>query len=55
MAKYIVCENCNAFIEYNPTHEYKGGTSYTTFKCPKCGHVKKTSINHIHYGQDGRK
>ena len=38
MAKYIICEKCGKLIEYNPEYKYEGGTSYTTLKCPECGH-----------------
>lgn len=55
MAKYIICEKCGKLIEYNPEYKYEGGTSYTTLKCPECGHVKQTSTNHIHYGNDGKR
>lgn len=53
MAKYIICENCKKLIEYNPETKIEGGTTYTTLKCPFCGHVKTSSRNHIHYGNDG--
>lgn len=55
MAEYIICESCKKLIEYKPEMKYEGGTSYTILKCPKCWHEKRTSVNHIHYGQDGRK
>lgn len=55
MAKYIICDNCKKLIEYNPETKYEGGTSYTTIRCPLCGHVKQTSTNHIHYGLDGKR
>lgn len=54
MAKYAMCESCKAVVEYNPETKYEGGISYTAFKCPKCGHIKKTNVNHIHYGDDGK-
>ena len=54
MAKYVMCEKCKKVVEYKPETKYEGGTSFTTFKCPECGHVKITSRNHVHYGQDGR-
>lgn len=52
MTSYIICINCNNLVEYTPETKYEGGTSYVYFKCPKCGHEKKISINHIHYGSD---
>lgn len=55
MAKYTICEKCKKFIEYKATTKYEGGMSYTTIKCPECGHTKATSVNHIHYGNDGKK
>lgn len=55
MAQYIICEGCGKLIEYKPETKYEGGTSYITLQCPLCGHVKKTSINHVHYGLDGKR
>ena len=55
MAEYTVCEKCGELIEYKPETRYEGGMSYTSLVCPKCGYVKKTSSNHIHYGQDGKR
>ena len=56
MSKYIICEKCNSLVEYSHLElKYEGGTSYTVFTCPECGYVKKSSTNHIHYGEDGRK
>lgn len=55
MAKYIICGGCGNLIEYKPETKYEGGISYTTLKCPECGHIKKTNVNHIHYGNDGKK
>lgn len=55
MARYVICEGCKKLVEYKPETRIEGGTSYTTFRCPGCGYVKNTSINHIHYGQDGRR
>lgn len=55
MAQYAVCKKCKSVVEYKPETRYEGGTSYTIFKCPKCGHVKSSSINHVHYGSDGKR
>ena len=55
MAKYIICEKCKRLIEYKPIARYEGGTSYTTSKCSECGHEKTTSVNYVHYGEDGKK
>lgn len=55
MAQYVMCEKCKKVIEYKPETKIEGGISYTTLVCPECGHVKKTSTNHIHYGQDGKR
>lgn len=55
MAKYVICENCKKMIEYKPESKYMGGISCVTLVCPICGHIKKTSTNHIHYGNDGKK
>ena len=55
MASYIICENCKKVIEYIPERKYEGGTSYTTLRCPLCGYVKQTTVNHVHYGNDGKR
>lgn len=55
MTKYVICDNCKSLIEYNVEYKYEGGTSYMSLKCPECGHIKNTSVNHIHYGNDGKK
>lgn len=54
MPKFIICEKCKKLVEYNPTTKYEGGMSYTTFSCSKCGYIKTTNTNHIHYGNDGK-
>lgn len=55
MAEFIICERCKNLVEYKSEQKYEGGISYTNFKCPICGYIKKTNVNHVHYGQDGRK
>lgn len=55
MAQYAICGKCGKLVEYKPETKYEGGMSYTTLVCPLCGYVKKTSVNHIHYGQDGKR
>lgn len=55
MSKYVICDSCNKLIEYKPETKYEGGTSYITLKCPLCGYIKHTTINHTHYGNDGIK
>lgn len=55
MARYTICDKCREFIEYKPDIKYEGGITYEALKCPKCGHIKYTSTNHIHYGNDGKK
>lgn len=55
MARYIICEKCKKLIECNPITKYEGGTSFITIKCPECGYEKTTSVNHIHYGEDGKR
>lgn len=54
MARFIICEKCKKFVKYDPETVYEGGMSYTTLVCPKCGYVKRNSVNHVHYGQDGK-
>lgn len=54
MASYTMCDKCKEVVKYEPETKYEGGISYTTFICPKCGYVKSTSRNHIHYGLDGK-
>ena len=29
MVKYVICDNCNKFIEYKPETKYEGGTSHS--------------------------
>ena len=48
MAKYVICEDCKKLIEYNPEIKHEYGTTYTTLTCPLCGHVKRTTKNHVH-------
>lgn len=55
MAQYAICEGCKKLVEYSPEQKYEGGTSYTIFKCPECGYIKKTSMSYIHYGMDGKR
>lgn len=55
MARYIVCDKCKELVEYKPETKYEEGTFYTIFKCPKCDHVKTTTINYVHYGLDGKR
>lgn len=55
MAKYIICDKCKKLIEYITSTKYEGGTSYITTKCPECGYEKTISVNHIHYGEDGKR
>lgn len=55
MSTYTICEKCGKLIEYTPETKYEGGTSYTTLKCPLCGHVKESTTNHVHYGLDGKR
>lgn len=55
MASYSVCEKCKEVVEYIPEIKIEGHTTYTEFKCPKCGHVKQSTRSHIHYGNDGKR
>lgn len=54
MAKIAFCKACGKTYDYNPETWYEGGTSYTKVVCPHCGNLKTTSINHRHYGDDGK-
>lgn len=53
MAKLIVCERCKQVVEYEPVIEHKAGMVFTKYECPKCGYIKESNTNHIHYGNDG--
>lgn len=55
MAKYIICDKCKNLIEYLPEVKTENGTTHKTLTCPKCGYVKHTSTNYIHYGDDGKR
>lgn len=55
MAQFIICDNCHKLIEYKPETKYEGSISYTTLKCPICGHIKQTNTSYIHYGNDGKR
>lgn len=55
MARYVICEGCKKLVEYKPVHKYEGGTSYVSFECPECGHIKQTNMSYIHYGMDGKR
>lgn len=30
----------------------ENGTEFITIHCPNCGYIDKTTINHVHYGND---
>lgn len=55
MAKYIICEGCNNFVEYTTVSRVEGGIIYKDYKCPVCGHTKSVNINFTHYGNDAIK
>lgn len=55
MAKYKICKKCKKLIEFNPEIRHEGGTTYSIAICPLCGNVETNTINHIHYGNDGKK
>jgi hypothetical protein len=52
MAKIAICDKYKKPYDYIPETVIEGGTTYTTVVCNKCGNIKKTSVNHIHYGND---
>lgn len=55
MTSFIFCKNCNKLVEYAPITKEEGNTTYTEFKCPNCGFIKKDTRSHIHYGNDAIK
>lgn len=55
MATYKICKKCNKFIEVKKTVRYEAGTEYIEYICPECGYVDKSTINHVHYGNDAIK
>lgn len=55
MAKYVLCKKCKRSIEKVDTSYTEGGTTYSAYICPHCGHLESTTISHIHYGNDGLK
>ena len=55
MATYKVCKKCNQVAEMIKKIEHEGGYENIYYICSKCGYVDKSSINHVHYGNDGIK
>lgn len=54
MAKYIICEKCKEFVPCEVTTTLRSGMTFRNIVCPKCGHIKESNTNHIHYGNDGK-
>lgn len=46
------CKNCKKVVEIKKTTKEEFGTEYISYSCPNCGYVEKTTINHVHYGND---
>lgn len=55
MAIYKICNNCNKFVEIKKKTWYDFGNEHIEYVCPECGHIDKTTINHVHYGNDAYK
>lgn len=52
MATYKICKKCKKCVEIKKETQWKSGTEYIEYICPECGYVDKTTINHVHYGND---
>ena len=55
MAEYKICKKCNKFVEYRRTIKHEFGNEMIESVCPECGYVDKTTISHVHYGNDAIK
>lgn len=55
MALYKICKGCNKCVEIKKVVRHEAGNEHIEYICPECGHVDKTTINHVHYGNDALK
>lgn len=53
MATYKICRGCGKCVEVKKTVRHEFGNEIIEYVCPECGYVDKTTINHVHYGNDG--
>ena len=54
MATIKICKGCNKCVEVKKVTQYEFGVEIIKFICPECGYVDKSTINHVHYGNDKR-
>lgn len=55
MATFKVCKKCNKVVEVKKIVRHEFGNEYIEYVCPTCGYIDKTTINHVHYGNDALK
>lgn len=55
MATYKICRGCGKCVEVKKTVRHDFGNEIIEYVCPECGYVDKTTINHVHYGNDAIK
>lgn len=51
MTRLIYCDKCKKVVEFIDKTTTQGGITTIETICGNCGVKKKTSINHIHYGE----
>lgn len=49
---FKLCKKCNRVSEVKKNVRHSAGMEYIEYVCSLCGHVEKTTINHVHYGND---
>ena len=56
MATLKICKKkCNKCVEVKKVTLMELGNEIIGYVCPECSYVDKTTINHVHYGNDGLK
>lgn len=55
MATLKVCKGCNKVVEIKKITKMEFGNEHIEYVCPECGYVDKTTVSHVHYGNDALK
>lgn len=55
MATFKICKNCGKLVEIKKEVYFEFGNEHISYVCPECGYVDKTTISHVHYGNDAIK